>query len=237
VMEQPDFGDHLYVTDLVGNHTCLTDHASHHPSWSDAKRVSYLREDQSNQQTSVIQINIENLEKPVAQPVTSFQGKAEWLDINPADATKLVVVLTTGGKQRIVLHDLEKKKDDLVITQGSEYAFLRWSPDGSMLAWSGPEEAGTESSGIWLIHPGIETNPRRIVTKGFGPVWKADNSVIFFSRIGPQSGLFEFDLKANKEKPIRDWEQTPYFDVVGQRLVYCELGSSGKNRIYTLTVE
>ncbi len=106
-----------------------------------------------------------------------------------------------------------------------------------MLAWSGPEEAGTESTGIWLIKLGVDTKPRRIVPNGFGPVWRADNSVIYFGKIGAQSGLFEFDIKTNKEKPIRDWEQTDSFDVIGQRLVYCELGSSGKNRVYSLTVQ
>jgi hypothetical protein len=44
-------------------------------------------------------------------------------------------------------------------------------------------------------------------------------------------------MKTNKEKPIRDWEETDSFDVKGQRLVYSELGSSGKIRVYSLTVE
>jgi len=237
VRQKPDFGEHLYVTDLFGNPTCLSDHASHHPSWSAAKKISYLQTDQSGQQTHVIQVNIENLEKPVAQPVTTFPGKAEWLDMNPADATKLVVVLTVDGKQQIVLRDLERKQPDVVIAEGLEYAGLRWSADGSTLAWSGPEEAGAESTGIWVIKLGVDTKPRRIVPNGFGPVWRSDNSAIYFGRVGAHSGLFEFDMKTNKEKPIRDWEQTDSFDVIGQRLVYSELGSSGKSRVYSLIVE
>ena len=237
VRQKPDYGEHLYVTDLLGNPTCLSVHASRHPSWSGAKKVSYLQTDQSGQQTHVIQVNIENLEKPVAQPVTIFPGKADWLDINPADATKLVVVLTVGGKQQIVLRDLERKQPDVIIDEGLEYANLRWSADGSTLAWSGPEEAGAESTGIWVIKLGVDTKPRRIVPNGFGPVWRADNSVIYFGRLGAQSGLYEFDMKTNKEKPIRDWKQTDSFDVIGQRLVYCQLGSTGKSRVYSLTVE
>jgi Tol biopolymer transport system component len=237
VRQKPDFGDRLYITDLLGNPTCLSDRASRHPSWSGAKKVSYLETDQSGQQTHVIQVNIENLDKPVAQPVTTFAGKADWLDINPADATKLVVVVTVAGKQQIVLRDLERKKPDVVIAEGLEYANLRWSSDGSTLAWSGPEEAGRESTGIWVMILGVDTKPRRIVTNGYGPVWRADSSVIYFGRVGAQSGLFEFDMKTNKEKPIRDWEETDSFDVKGQRLVYSELGSSGKIRVYSLTVE
>lgn len=236
VKQKPDFGEHLYITDLLGNPTCLSDHASRYPSWSGAKKVSYLETDQSGQQTNVIQVNIGNLEKPVSQRVTTFPGKADWLDINP-DATKLVVVLTVDGKQQIVLRDLERNKPDVVIAEGLEYANLRWSADGLTLAWSGPEEAGTESTGIWVIKLGVDTKPRRIVTNGYGPVWRADSSVIYFGRVGAQSGLFEFDMKTNQEKPIRDWEQTDSFDVIGQRLVYCELGSSGKIRVYSLIVE
>jgi len=237
VRQKPGYGEHLYVTDLRGNPTCLSDHASRHPSWSSAKKVSYLQTDQSGQQTHVIQVNIENLEKPVAQPVTMFPGKADWLDIDPADATKLVVVLSVNGKQEIVLRDLERKQPDVVIAEGLEYASLRWSADGSTLAWSGPEEAGPESTGIWVIKLGVDTKPRLIVPNGFGPVWRADNSVIYFGRLGAQSGLFEFDMKTNKEKLIRDWEQTDSFDVIGQRLVYSELGSTGKSRVYSLTLE
>ncbi len=237
VMEQPDFGEHLYVTDLLGNHTRLSDHASHHPSWSGERKVCYLQWDQSTQQTQVIRVDITDLKKPVLKTVTTFPGKAEWLDVNPADETKLVVVLTAGGSQQIVLRDLAKTKDmDTVIASGLEYAALRWSADGSTLAWSGPAEAGKLSGGIWLIKPGIETAPRRPVTEGYGPVWSADNSVIYFARIGAQSRLWEKNLKTNKETPRRDWKQTSSFDLVGRRLVFCELGSSGKNRVYSLTV-
>ena len=96
-----------------------------------------------------------------------------------------------------------------------------------------------ENGGVWLIKPGIETEqPRRIVTNGFEPVWNSDNSIIYFSRIGSQSGLFAFDLKTNKETPIREWREIPYFDVIGERLVYCQLGGGlSKNRIYSLNIE
>ena len=105
------------------------------------------------------------------------------------------------------------------------------------MAWSGPEESGKESGGIWLIKPGIDSAPRRIVADGYGPVWGPDDAVIYFSRIGGSSGLWEFSLKTNAVRSIRDWNEVPYFDLAGKTLVFCELGSSGKNRVYSLDVE
>ncbi|MCM3871137.1 MAG: winged helix-turn-helix domain-containing protein [Pyrinomonadaceae bacterium] len=234
VMEQPDFGEHLYVTDLLGNHTRLSERPARHPCWVAEGRLCYLQWDQTNAETRVLEVNISNLQAPVTTPLTRFPGLAEWLAINPVDDTKLAVVSTAEGKHQVVLHDLTRQKDE-VIAAGSEYTNLRWSPDGSTLAWSGLKESGRESGGIWLIKPGIDSQPRHIVADGYGPVWGAD--VIYFLRIGGPSGLWEFNLKTNTERRIRDWAEVPYFDLVGQHLVFCQLGSSGKNRIYSLDVE
>jgi Tol biopolymer transport system component len=234
VMEHPNFGEYLHVTDLRGNQTRVNDHASYHPSWSGETKLTYLRWNQATQQTEVIQVDVSNLQKLESWSLKSFQGKAEWLDVNPVDETKLVVVVITGERQQILLRD---QTSDVEIAKGLDYAHLRWSPDGSSLAWSGPADAGKESAGIWVIKLGVEPAPRRIVTEGYGPVWRADNGAVYFGRVGPRSGLYEFDLATNKERAIRSWNQTPYFDVIGRRLVYCELGSSGKNRVYSLSVE
>jgi hypothetical protein len=234
VMEQPDFGEHLYVTDLLGNHTRLSERPAHHPCWVAEGRLCYLQWDKTNAETRVLEVNISNLQEPVTTPLTRFPGLAEWLAINPVDDTKLAVVSTAEGKHQVILRDLTRKKDE-VIAAGSEYTNLRWSPDGSTLAWSGLKESGRESGGIWLIKPGIDSQPRHIVADGYGPVWGAD--VIYFLRIGGPSGLWEFNLKTNTVRRIRDWTEVPYFDLVGQHLVFCQLGSSGKNRVYSLDVE
>ncbi len=237
VMEQPEFGGHLYVTDLLGNHTRVSNQSANHPSWSGDGRLCYTRWDRSANQSQVWEVITSDLQKPVTTPLTKLAGRAEWLAINPVDRNKLAVVLTTSdGKQRVILHDLTQKRDD-VIASGLEYAGLSWSSDGSTLAWSGPKESSKESGGIWLIKPGIETAPQRIVADGFTPVWNADNSAIFFSRVGPASGLWEVELKANKVKQLRKWRGVSYFDVAGPRLVFSQLGSSGKNRIYSMSVE
>ena len=237
VMEQPDLGKHLYVTDLQGHHTRLSELPAHHPCWAGEGRLAYLRWDQETRQTEVLQVDITDLNRPSTKRLHLFPGAAEWLAIDPQGGTKLAAVLTLpDGSRQIVMHDPDRRTEQ-VIASGSEYANLRWSPDGTTLAWSGPEESGHESNGIWLIKPGTEAEPHRIVADGYAPVWKADGSTIYFSRIDKESGLWQWDLNTTKDKPLRQWREVPFFDVVGERLVFCQLGSSGKNRIYSLTLD
>lgn len=237
VMEQPDLGKHLYVTDLKGNHTRLSEFAAHHPCWAGDDRLAYLQWDGETQQTHVLEANISNLEKPITTPLHTFPGQAEWLAVNPADATRLAVIITRpDGAQQIVLRDVSQGTDQ-VVASGSEYANLRWSPDGSTLAWSGPEETSRGSNGIWLKEVGSQVEPRRLVQDGYGPVWGPDGATIYFSRIGAKSGLWQVDLRTNHEELIRGWQEVSYFDIVKQRLVFCQLGSSGKNRVYAMSIE
>ncbi len=237
VMERPDVGMHLYVTDLQGNNTRLSEAPAHHPCWASEGRLAYLRWDKEAKQTQVLEVNISNLAKPITTPLHVFPGLAEWLGIDPHGGTRMAVVLTLpDGRQQIVLHDLTQGNDQ-VIASGSEYANLRWSPDGSTLAWSGPEETGNRSNGIWVMQPGAQSQPHRVVADGYGPVWGADGSTIYFSRIGAKSGLWQIEVNTNKERLIREWKEVPFFDTVGQRLVFCQLGSSGKNRVYSMNVE
>ena len=65
-------------------------------------------------------------------------------DINPVNGMKIALVLTIDGKQQSSFM-IRHEKTDVVL---DEYTNLR-SRDGSMLAWSGPEETGrkTEVSG------------------------------------------------------------------------------------------
>jgi Tol biopolymer transport system component/DNA-binding winged helix-turn-helix (wHTH) protein len=237
VMEQPDLGKHLYVTDLDGHHTRLSELPAHHPCWAGEGKIAYLHWDQGTRQTEVLVVDITNLNRPETKRLDMFPGPAEWLAIDPQSGSKLAAVLTLAdGSRQIVMHDPDRRTTQ-VITSGSEYANLRWSPDGSTLAWSGPEESGHESNGIWLIKPGAESPPSRIVENGYGPVWKADGSTIYFSRIDKESGLWAVDLNTKNYISLRPWREVPFFDVVGERLIYCQLGSSGKNRIYSLTVD
>ena len=237
VMEQPDLGKHLYVTDLVGNHLRLSELPAHHPSWAGEARLDYLQWDSDKQQTRVFEVNLSDRTKPITTPVYTFSGYAEWLAMDPQTGLKLAAVLSNSvGGQQVVVVDLSQNRQD-VIASGSEYANLRWSPDGSTLAWSGPLETDESSNGIWLLEPGAGAEPRRISIDGYAPVWNFDGTSIYFSTIGPNTGLWEIELSSKNKRLVRQWKEVSYFDVVGQRLVFCQLGSSGKNRIYSLNVE
>lgn len=238
VMQRPDLGEHLYVTDLKGNPTRLTEVAAHHPCWVKEGRLAYLRPDKEARQTQLMEVDISDLAKPSnAPPLHTFPGQAEWLAVDPQDGTRVAVVLTLAdATQQIVLRELTQGNEQ-IIDSGSEYANLRWSPDGSTLAWSAPAETGHDSNGIWLTKLVGQPKPRRIVANGYGPVWRGDGLAIYFSRIGKESGLWEIDLNTEKVRPVRSWREVSYFDVVGQRIVFCQLGSSGKSRVYSLNVE
>lgn len=239
VMEKPDTGKHLYVTDNLGHHIKLSDLPAHHPCWAGEKKLAYLHWDKDAQQTQVLEVDISDLARPQTRTLHTFSGVAEWLAVDPS-GTKLAVVLTDReGNDQIVLRDPQRTNEQFItIAKDSEYANLRWSPDGSTLAWSGREETGHESNGIWVIKPLVEPQ-RRVVANGYGPVWSPDGSTIYFSRIEKLSGLWQVDVNSGRESPtpIREWHEVSFFDIVGQRLVYCQLGSRGKSRLYTIDMD
>lgn len=235
VMQRPTFGEHLYLTDLNGQPKRISESAAFHPCWEGKDKLAYLTWDESEKQTRVLEIS--NINASLTTPLVTFAGRAEWLAMNPLDSNRVAIVLAgTDGRQKIVLRDIAHNKDQVVV-EGGAYAGLRWSPDGSTLAWSGPDESGQESDGVWLIDPNVETQPRRIVADGYGPVWSSDGRKIYFSRIGNQGGLWEVDLRSNGQRQLREWKLVPSFDVVGQRLIYCQLSSTGQDRIYSLMIE
>ena len=237
VMQQPELGEHLYVTDRQGNHTRLSDVPSYHPCWAGEGRLAYLRWDNDGRRTQVLEVNIDDPARPTTTPLHTFSGRAEWLAVDPQGRGRMAVVSTLpDGRQHIVLLDLAQGIEQTVAS-GAEYAKLRWSPDGSMLAWSGPDESGPGSNGIWLLRLGAGSEPRRIVVDGQGPVWGPDGSTIYFSKVGAKSGLWQVEVNSRKEELIREWDEVPFFDVVGHRLVFCQLGSTGKNRIYSTNME
>ena len=81
VMEQPDFGEHLYVTDLQGEHTRLSERPAHHPCWAAEGRLCYLQWEQANGETSVLEVNT-RLETAGETPRRNFPAwLSGWLSI------------------------------------------------------------------------------------------------------------------------------------------------------------
>lgn len=101
-----------------------------------------------------------------SRSLTTFAGQANWLAIHPEGKKLAVVVTGIDHTQRIVLRNLVDQTDS-IIHQGAEYEHLRWSPDGSALAWNRPGpsiNAPLISGGIWVIDVG-QSEPRLLITK------------------------------------------------------------------------
>jgi hypothetical protein len=104
------------------------------------------------------------------------------------------------------------------------------APDGQALAWSGARvSARPESNGVWMGEPGGRP-PRQILADGYGPVWTAGGTGLYFSRYlgtGSETGLWLLDLDTGAQRSVRPWKRVPYYDIVGERLVFAPDGGRG----------
>jgi WD40 repeat protein len=76
--------------------------------------------------------------RPVGRPLRSSQGGWDWVDFSPNGRTLAIA----GGKGRVELWDVDQKKELRELTDptaGAGLAFIRYSPDGSVIA-GGPQE-------------------------------------------------------------------------------------------------
>jgi WD40 repeat protein/energy-coupling factor transporter ATP-binding protein EcfA2 len=77
--------------------------------------------------------------RPVGPPLRSKQGGWDWVDFSPDGRTLAIA----GGKGRVELWDVATRKELRELTDptaGAGLAFVRYSPDGSVIA-AGPQEA------------------------------------------------------------------------------------------------
>ncbi len=232
VIRRPDFNEHLYVTDLrTRKRTQISDGAARHPCWLDERTIAYLRDAASGQTEACVV----DLATEVARPLVRFSGEAHWLAVHRNKKRFAAVLKSQDGTQRIVLRDLDKREEELVIAEGGEYEQLRWVPDGSGLSWSGPERgAGPESNGVWkwVDQPGSQ--PTRIVDDGYGPVWSPDANSLFFSKIGDRAGLYRLDLIGKKTERVRGWKHVPFFDIASGKLVFIQ--DSIHSQVYSMSL-
>lgn len=230
VMQRPDFGDHLYLYDVrSGTAIRLSDESAHHPCWIDEENVAYLLRNAENDAGTIVEVV--NLNSKITIPLTRFSDNAGWLAIHPNRQKLAVVLISTDGKQKIVLRDLNKKPDQ-TIAEGAQYSSLRWLADGSALSWSGPAQASTPlSDGIW-IYEFATRQIRKMASDGYGPVWNTDGRSFYYSRNREFSGLWQFDLSRGQTRKIRSWNEFTSFDLVGRRLLFAE--GQGRGQIYSL---
>ncbi len=229
VMQRPDFEEHLAVFNTkTGKSIRSDDHPVHHPYWLDSERIAYIIGDASAKQNIV---RIFNIVTGTNESLTTFDGNIRWVAVHPSGNKIAVVRLSSDGKQSIVVRDLETKSDQ-TLTEGGIYECLRWSPDGSTLSWSGENKSSDQSNnGVWIFQRG-QTQPQHLIKDGYCPVWSADGSKIYYSRTRGFAGLWQFDIKKQKETKVRHWVDVSTFDLAGDRLVFAKGG--GQYHIYSV---
>jgi Tol biopolymer transport system component len=232
VIRRPDPGEHLYLTDLSdprAKKRRLSDGAARHPCGLDDDTVAYLESTLSGE-TEVLLANINN---PMPLPMTRFKGDANWLAVHDGGKRVAVVSKPQDGTASIVLRDVERR-EDRVIAEGGEYQYLRWSPDGTALAWSGSRSADQSSSGIWVGQPG--SAPIRLVNYGFAPVWDADGKTLYFCRTGVNDGLWRVSVAgAGRPIRVRSWRHVPFYDLAGTRMVFTQ--EAGESHVYSMSFD
>jgi len=215
LMGRPEVKEHLYVTDLqTKQQTPLGEQTASHHCWLDDDTLAYLLSVQSESSTDVVVIDLATLRSFL---LTRFAGRAESLAVHPDRKRVAVVLRPADGKQRIVLRNLSgDESEDQVLAEGAEYEYLRWRPDGT-LSWSGPR-VGSQSNGIWVFE---RNKPSQLVKDGYGPVWNANSSVVYYARTGEQAGLWKAEARRQwQPELVRRWKGQVDFDLAGDRLVF-----------------
>jgi Tol biopolymer transport system component/DNA-binding winged helix-turn-helix (wHTH) protein len=230
VLSRTEAEDVVVLTDLTTLHrTILSEGAAHHPCWVDPGTVAYLV-DMPEGGTSVVAVDITTMTRRV---VATFASPAKWLAVAP-DGSRLAVEEEAGaGRRALAVRDLVSGHD-VRLDEGSAYEGIRFSPNGSTLAWSGPPEEGTEGvNGVFVLTPG--GRPRRLAPDGHGPVFANTGSDVYFVRIGEAAGLWKVSLAGGDGKPIRPFERgVREVDVARERLLWTQAG--GRNQVYAVAL-
>jgi Tol biopolymer transport system component len=232
VSSQFDYEGRLHVFDLgKGTRLRASSGPARHPCWVDEGRLAYLSRGAGS---AAAEVRVVELATGADTTWTRFEGEAEWLAVHPGGAQVAVVVALQDGRRRVVVRNPEASADS-VLAEGGEYEGLRFSPDGKALAWSGPRlSADPGSNGIWVVEPGRGA-PRRLVKDGYAPAWDADGIGLYLSRfVGPEAGLWRYDLVRGAETRVRTWSRVPFFDVAAGRLAFAP--DRGRSQIYAMSL-
>jgi hypothetical protein len=168
--------------------------------------------------------------------LADFSGEAYWLAIHPDRNRLAVAVKSPDARERILVRNLSTGADE-TLHEGSEYEYLRWSPDGSALCWNKPgpsRNAPQLSGGIWMIVMG-QAEPQLVADSGYCPVWSKDGAAIYFGLRQGQQGLYRYDLRLKKAHLVCRWERVFSYDLVGDRLVFGQHKNDGQ--IYSMSLD
>lgn len=233
VIREIDNAERLYLTDLKTHEgSQLSDRPARHPCWLNDVDIAFLSSDASSENTQILAVSTATRESRL---LTTFHGRADWLAVHP-DGTKLAVVVKgPDNAERIVLRNLINQSDS-TIHQGSEYEYLRWSPDGSTLCWDKPglsRDAPVVSDGIWVIPIG-QSEPHLIAHDGYCPVWSKDGAAIYFTIRNGKQGLWRYDFGQQKERFVRAWESVYTFDISSTRLIFTQ--HKNNSQVYSMSI-
>jgi len=222
--------DVVVLTDLATlRRTVLSDGAAHHPCWIDRGTVGYLV-DAPGGGTDVVAVDVETLTR---RTVTRFGFRATWLAVAPGGKRVAVEGEAGPGRRALLVRDLETGRDAR-LDEGRAYEGIRFSPDGSMLAWSGPPEFGTAAvNGVFVLP--ADGSPRHLVPDGHGAVFAPGGGALLFLRLGDFAGLWKVPLAGGMAERVRRFERgVRYADAAGERLLWTQAG--GRNQIYSVSL-
>ncbi len=107
----------------------------------------------------------------------------------------------------------------LALDSAAEHCGVRWSPDGTQIAWSAPPRpVDSDSSGIWVI-PAGGGKARRLAADGAWVAWHPDGFSLIFARYEEHRGLWRVPVTGGPPEQIQQlsteiWE----YDVQGIEL-------------------
>lgn len=138
-----------------------------------------------------------------AEPLTTGAGRWAWPDLAP-DEKRLAAARWIDDGWKVMIIDLESGKSE-VVASSPEVQGLRWSPDGSKLAWSGGyRPADAQSSGVWVASLDDGTVYRAAVD-GAWPAWEPSGQSLIFVRFLDRAGLWRVWLDAGTLEPLQEF--------------------------------
>ncbi len=173
-----------------------------------------------------------------ARPLTTGPGHWAWPDLAP-DGTRLAAANRCADGWEVTIIDVATGRAEIVARSRDAHG-LRWSPDGSGLAWSGGNRpADAQSSGVWVasIDDGVV---RRVAADGAWPAWEPSGRSLVFFRFLDEAGLWRVQIDGGEPQPVQVFDgklgsyQFEGMDIGREGRPLIILAAASKPALYTL---
>ena len=204
-----------YVTDLKGN-VVVSPHLGYFVSWApdSSKVLLFLSNDENPNGRQIYYLGLDGSYQNSGLPKGVISA-----DISPKDGT-IVYSLTNDGDDSSDLYLQGSQGQDrlLIKGQGNVFTWVRWSPDGSQIAFM-EADLGLAGAGIWLMNPG-STHSQRVsdIVWNYPPMFSPDGSHLAFS---DGTNILEYDISNKNLSHI-----TEFFDKTASHPVYSADGET-----------